>query len=90
MNNVASESLDVAASDLAAADVEVSAPGRFWRAMQALFKAMEKSHRRRLLQTMPDYLLKDMGISRCEIDAVVEEMIDGRPDPTRRQRLGER
>ena len=84
MTHVASESLDLAASDL-----EAAAPGRFWRCLQTLFKAMEKSHRRRMLQTMPDYLLKDMGISRCEIDAVVDGLVDGRIDPTRRQRLGE-
>ena len=84
MNHAASEPLDLVASD-----IEARAPGRFWRYMQILFKAMEKSHRRRMLQTMPDYLLKDMGISRCDIDAVVDELVEGRIDPTRRQRLGE-
>jgi uncharacterized protein YjiS (DUF1127 family) len=51
-----------------------------------LWRAQEVSRRRRLLNQMPDYLLKDIGVSRSEIDYVAAALVDGRQDPTRRPR----
>jgi hypothetical protein len=39
-----------------------------------------------LLQGPPEHVLKDIGINRAEIDAVVISLVNGVPDPTRRLR----
>jgi uncharacterized protein YjiS (DUF1127 family) len=58
--------------------------------IRRLFNAIQRSiaiaHNRRLLQGMPDDLLKDIGINRSDIDSIVVSMVDGIPDPTRRSR----
>jgi uncharacterized protein YjiS (DUF1127 family) len=55
-----------------------------------LFSAIQRSiaiaRNRRALQGTPHYLLKDIGISRSDIDSIVVSMVDGIPDPTRRSR----
>jgi uncharacterized protein YjiS (DUF1127 family) len=74
------------------------APSNTWRAasnavracakllLDPLLRSIEIQRRRRLLQQMPDYLLKDIGISRADIDYLAEALVDGREDPTRRPR----
>ena len=43
---------------------------------RSIYAAIERSYRirqdRRVLQAMPDHLLRDLGISRSEIDSVTE------------------
>jgi uncharacterized protein YjiS (DUF1127 family) len=56
------------------------------RMYRRIVRSMEISRRRRVLAGMPDYLLKDIGINRSEIDAIVEALVDGREDPTRQHR----
>jgi uncharacterized protein YjiS (DUF1127 family) len=48
-----------------------------------MVRSIKIRHTRRQLQMMPDHLLKDIGISRSDIDSVAAALIDG-PDPTRR------
>jgi uncharacterized protein YjiS (DUF1127 family) len=70
--------------------VRHASPGSRVGAIRRRFKSFRRSfaiaRHRRLLQGMPDYLLKDIGINRSEIDSVVVSQIDGIPDPTRRLR----
>jgi uncharacterized protein YjiS (DUF1127 family) len=58
--------------------------------IRRLFKSLQRSFaiakNRRLLQGMPGYVLKDIGINRSEIDVVVASVVDGVPDPSRRPR----
>jgi uncharacterized protein YjiS (DUF1127 family) len=54
-----------------------------------LRQRMEIRQRRRLLHQMPDFLLKDIGIYRSDIDGLVEAAVLGRPDPTRHPGLFE-
>jgi uncharacterized protein YjiS (DUF1127 family) len=58
--------------------------------IRRLFKSFQRSfsiaQNRRRLHVMPDYLLKDIGISRSDIDSVVVSIVNGAPDPTRRSR----
>jgi uncharacterized protein YjiS (DUF1127 family) len=58
--------------------------------IRRLFSAIQRSiaiaRNRRVLQGMPHYLLKDIGISCSDIDSIVVSMVDGIPDPTRRSR----
>jgi uncharacterized protein YjiS (DUF1127 family) len=70
-----------------APDLETKPPRAVRRLVDAVCRALEKSRRRRALQAMPDYLLKDIGISRSEIDGVVEALVEGRADPTRSRSL---
>jgi uncharacterized protein YjiS (DUF1127 family) len=48
-------------------------------------RSIEINSRRRLLHQMPDYLLKDIGISRSDIDYVAAVLVD-EDDVTRRPR----
>jgi uncharacterized protein YjiS (DUF1127 family) len=58
--------------------------------IRRLFSDIQRSiaiaQNRRVLQGIPDNLLKDIGISRSEIDSIVVSMVDDIPDPTRRSR----
>lgn len=53
------------------------------RQVEGIRREMRLRRNRRQLREMPDRILKDIGIARCEIDAVTEY---GLGDPTRRQR----
>lgn len=57
------------------------------RFARAIYDYAERSHRRRrdraIMLEMPDYLLKDIGISRSDIESVV---MFGESDLTRRRR----
>jgi uncharacterized protein YjiS (DUF1127 family) len=58
--------------------------------LSSLFKSLQRSlaiaKKRRVLQGIPDNLLRDIGISRSEIDSVVLSIVDDVPDLTRRSR----
>jgi uncharacterized protein YjiS (DUF1127 family) len=56
------------------------------RFIKRVRRSFEVARRRRVLQQMPDYLLKDIGIPRCEIDSLIIDAVDGRPDRTRHPR----
>jgi uncharacterized protein YjiS (DUF1127 family) len=53
------------------------------RVVARLMRAHAIRVRRRLLRELPDYLLKDIGLSRSDIDYVAQAIVDGRDDPTR-------
>jgi uncharacterized protein YjiS (DUF1127 family) len=65
-------------------------PGSQIGPLSSLFKSLQRSlaiaQKRRVLQGIPNNLLKDIGISRSEIDSVVLSVVDGVPDLTRRSR----
>ena len=58
--------------------------------LQARFSAWRRSYeiraRSRALRSLPDALLRDIGISRCEIDSTVIAMLEAEADLTRRTR----
>jgi uncharacterized protein YjiS (DUF1127 family) len=58
--------------------------------LSSLFKSVQRSlaiaQNRRVLQGIPDNALKDIGISRSEIDSIVLSAVDDVPDLTRRLR----
>jgi uncharacterized protein YjiS (DUF1127 family) len=58
--------------------------------LSSLFKSLQRSlaiaQNRRVLQGIPDNFLKDIGISRSEIDSVVLSAVDDVADLTRRLR----
>lgn len=62
------------------------APRAAQRMLARLQRAIDIHRRRRLLRSLPDYLLKDVGLSRSDIDYIAEALADGRQDPTRRPR----
>jgi uncharacterized protein YjiS (DUF1127 family) len=49
-------------------------------------RAVDINSRRRMLHQMPDYLLKDIGISRSDIDYVAAVLVDEDDDTRRRRR----
>lgn len=53
-------------------------PGPVARLVRAIARSIAIHRRRRMLQQMPDFLLKDIGISRSDIDYVVRASVDGR------------
>ena len=50
-----------------------------WRAWQIRVRCRE-------LSAMPDELLKDVGITRCEIESIAIALVDSENDPSRRPR----
>ena len=60
--------------------------GLIRRLFNAVVRSIAITHNRRFLQAMPDYMLKDIGINRSEIDSFVVSIVDEIPDPTRRSR----
>lgn len=73
-----------AANAVAMPAAAATQPGRLRRLYARIARAIEVHHRRRLLQALPNYVLKDIGLSRADIDSIVEAAVDGRQDPTRR------
>jgi uncharacterized protein YjiS (DUF1127 family) len=65
-------------------------PGSRFGLLSSLFKSLQRSlaiaQKRRVLQGIPDNLLKDIGISRSEIDSIVLSAVDDVPDLTRHSR----
>jgi len=57
--------------------------GALRRSVKAIARFIKIRHTRRQLQAMPDHLLKDIGISRSDIDSIAIALIDG-GDTTRR------
>jgi uncharacterized protein YjiS (DUF1127 family) len=56
--------------------------GRVRRALRALRRQMLVWEQRRMLREMPDELLMDIGILRCEIDQIAQALVDNpRADP---------
>ena len=53
------------------------------RLIASATRAIEIGRRRRMLRTLPDDILKDIGISRCEIDYVAAAPADERRGPMR-------
>jgi len=51
-----------------------------------LARWMAIRRQRQVLHTMPDWILKDVGINRSEIDSLSVCLVDGEPDPTSRPR----
>jgi uncharacterized protein YjiS (DUF1127 family) len=58
-------------------------PALVARLIEEVRQRIEIRNRRRLLHAMPDFLLKDIGIYRSDIDALVESAVRGQPDWTR-------
>jgi len=57
--------------------------GLLRRVVARVMRAHAIQVRRRLLRELPDHLLKDIGLSRSDIDYVAQAIVDGRDDPTR-------
>jgi uncharacterized protein YjiS (DUF1127 family) len=63
-----------------------SRPRLVLRLLGRLHRAVRIRTMRRELQRMPDRLLKDIGVSRSEIDSIVMGIVDGTIDRTRHAR----
>jgi uncharacterized protein YjiS (DUF1127 family) len=63
-----------------------SRPGLVRRLLGRLDRAVRISTMRSELQQMPDHLLKDIGVSRSEIDSIVTGIVNGTIDGTRHAR----
>ena len=57
-------------------------PGLLRRLLAHIKRARTIQVQRRLLHELPDHLLKDIGINRCNIDYVTQAIVDEREDPT--------
>ena len=69
------------------ADTQFSAPGRgeagiLLRWAKRVIRQMQIQRQRRVLEAMPDWILKDVGINRSDIDSISIHLVDGRPDET--------
>ena len=56
------------------------------RAFARLRRSIEIQQARRTLHALPDYLLKDIGIRRCEIESIAETLVDNPDKEPRRPR----
>jgi len=54
--------------------------------IRSLWRSWQIRERTRELHAMPDELLKDVGIYRCEIEQIATALVDAEIDPTRRLR----
>ena len=54
--------------------------------IRSLWRSWRIRERTRELHAMPDELLKDVGIYRCEIEQIATALVDAEIDPTRRLR----
>jgi uncharacterized protein YjiS (DUF1127 family) len=55
--------------------------GRIWKWIR---RPVMIDRQRRDLNLLSDHILKDIGLSRADIDGIAMHLIDGRPDRTRR------
>jgi hypothetical protein len=55
----------------------------FWR---WLWRPMMIERQQRKLNVLSDHILKDIGLSRADIDSIAVHLVDGRVDLTRRHR----
>jgi uncharacterized protein YjiS (DUF1127 family) len=65
-------------------------PSLLRRLIARIARARAMQVRRRLLNELPDHLLKDIGINRCNIDYVAQLIVDERADPTRERSFANR
>jgi uncharacterized protein YjiS (DUF1127 family) len=57
--------------------------GRIWKWIR---RPVLIDRQRRELNLLSDHVLRDIGLSRADIDGIAIHLIDGRPDTTRRSR----
>jgi uncharacterized protein YjiS (DUF1127 family) len=57
--------------------------GWFIRAARAVLRAYRVGRCRRALSMLSDHTLKDIGITRSEIDFLADAMVDNHRDPSR-------
>lgn len=76
----------IARKDVAVVSLVLAGIG-FLRTLGAkIARKHEIRRQQQMLYAMPDELLRDVGVSRSEIDGLAERIVDGRTDPTRRPR----
>lgn len=56
------------------------------RVVQSIHREIRIRRQRRMLRAMPDWMMKDVGINRSDIDSLAAGIVDGFADPTRRPR----
>jgi uncharacterized protein YjiS (DUF1127 family) len=61
----------------------VARPGLLRRMIARIMRARAIQAQRRMLRHLPDHLLKDIGINRCNIDYIAQAVVDEHDDPTR-------
>jgi uncharacterized protein YjiS (DUF1127 family) len=80
-------SCPISLSDAGAPRAQASSPpGLVHRLVRRIHRAVLIRKMRSELQQLPDYLLKDIGVNRSEIDSVVAGIVDGTFDRTRHAR----
>ena len=62
-------------------------PSLLRRLVAHIVRARTISVQRRLLNELPDHMLRDIGLYRSEIDYVARALADGDDDPTRHLRF---
>lgn len=62
------------------------APGILNRLWQWMRRPVLIDRQRRQLNCLSDHILKDIGLSRADIDGIAMHLVDGRADGTRRRR----
>ena len=62
-------------------------PGLLRRLVTHIVRTRMISVQRRLLNELPDGMLKDIGLARSDIDYVAQALADGYDDPTRSRSL---
>jgi uncharacterized protein YjiS (DUF1127 family) len=61
--------------------------GLLRRLVARIVRAHAIRMQRRLLDTLPDHMLRDIGLCRSDIDYVARAIADGHDDPTRQVKL---
>ncbi len=57
--------------------------GTRWKSIR---RSAATARQRRALQSLSDHMLKDIGLSRSDIDGISASLVDRRADATRRSR----
>jgi uncharacterized protein YjiS (DUF1127 family) len=86
MSIVATGNDDQFAGD-ARAEFRSHETGRFLRWLKRFVRRVAIHRQRQVLQELPDWMLKDIGINRSDIDSIAVHLVDGRRDPTLRREL---